>query len=238
MMRFLALILSVLAFAVEAKPLTVYFVRHGQTQWNLERRFQGSTSFTDINEKGVHQAEETRDGLRKAGLRFNRIYTSPYLRAKHTAEIIAGAFGQEPRIDERIREMCFGHYEGTFYKDGKYVDENFGFAFNDPEKYVAPPEAETYRAFIDRVGGFLEDELKPLEGTCDSVLVVAHSGVLRAMLVYLKDIPFADFWRVPQPNCCANVIVCENGRFRVAERGRSFTTETDPASSSLTKEHH
>ena len=73
----------------------------------------------------------------------------------------------------------------------------------------------------------------PLEGKAGRVLVVAHSGVLRAALVHLGDVPRDQFWKVPQPNCCVNVLVCENGAFRVKERAKSFAKTPDATTSSL-----
>ena len=89
------------AYAVRAWGMEVYFLRHGETSWNRAKILQGSIPYTDLTRKGVRMAEETAKGMLAAGIRFDRIYTSPYLRARHTAEILAaGGVGPAP-VEER-----------------------------------------------------------------------------------------------------------------------------------------
>ena len=88
--------------------MEVYFLRHGETEWNREKRIQGSTEWTDLTQEGVRAAEAARDGMLAAGLKFDRLYTSPYRRAIHTAQIIGVGLGLEPVVDRRLRELSFG----------------------------------------------------------------------------------------------------------------------------------
>ena len=90
--------------------MEVYFLRHGETEWNRERRIQGSTEWTDLTDDGVRLAEATRDGMIAAGLSFDRLYSSPYRRALHTAQIIGAGLGLEPMVDFRLREISVGPY--------------------------------------------------------------------------------------------------------------------------------
>ena len=101
--------------------MEVFFLRHGQTEWNRLRRIQGSTEWTDLSDDGVHDAEMARDGLLARGLSFDRLYSSPYRRAFHTAQIIGEGLGIEPVIDPRLREMSFGPYEGTSYDNDDWT---------------------------------------------------------------------------------------------------------------------
>ena len=141
------------------EPLDIYFLRHGETTWNRAGILQGSIAYTDLTERGVRMAEETASGLAAAGIRFDRIYSSPYLRAFHTAEIIAGTNCPAPVADARLREMCFGKYEGVRYKDA-WPDDNLRLFFEDPERYVpAGDGAESFRDVGSRLRDFLEDEL-------------------------------------------------------------------------------
>ena len=68
--------------------MEIYFLRHGETEWNKVHRIQGSTEWTDLTDEGVRLAEATRDGMLASGLSFGRIFSSPYRRALHTAQIL------------------------------------------------------------------------------------------------------------------------------------------------------
>lgn len=197
--------------------MNVSFMRHGRTEWNARHLLQGSNRDIDLNETGVAQVEATAEGMLKAGMRFDRVYTSPYRRAVHSAEILCAKLGGIPVADERIREMDFGEYEGTPYLDGGYLDDNIRAAFEDPRSYV-PRGGESHVQVMKRVRDFLEDELKPLEKKCDDVLVVAHGGVLHAVINVVLGLPVERFWDGRQSNCCVHRLKLENGSFTLEER--------------------
>lgn len=201
--------------------MTIAFIRHGQTEWNARHLLQGSNREIDLTEKGVQQVAAAAAGLKAAGYRFDRIYVSPYRRARHSAEILCAALGGEPVVDERVREMDFGDYEGTPYLDGGYVDDNIRAAFERPLDYV-PRGGESYAEVIGRIRGFLEDELKPLEEICERVLVVAHGGVLHAVVTNVLGLGADRFWEGRQCNCCVHLVELNNGVFTLKARNLSF----------------
>lgn len=202
--------------------MTVAFIRHGQTDWNARHLLQGSNAEIDLNEKGVAQVRSAADGMRRAGWSFDRVYVSPYRRARHTAEILCDAVGGTPVVDDRIREMDFGAYEGSTYLEGGYVDDNIRAAFEDPARYV-PREGESFASVLGRVKGFLEEELKPLEGTCENVLVVAHGGILHAVVTTVLGLGVDRFWEGRQSNCCVHLVDLTKGVFRLKERNLTLT---------------
>ncbi len=210
------------------EPLDIYFLRHGETTWNRAGILQGSIAYTDLTERGVRMAEETARGLAAAGIRFDRIYSSPYLRAFHTAEIIAGTNCPAPVADARLREMCFGKYEGVRYKDA-WPDDNLRLFFEDPERYIpAGDGAESFKAVGSRLRDFLEDELRPLAGKATRVLCVTHSLVLKSLVRELVGESASAAARATiQSNCCVHVVHYEKGKFTLRETGRLFY---DPAS--------
>ena len=226
--RFAAVLVAVLAMAGSFRAwaaIDIYFLRHGETTWNREKILQGSISHPDLTEKGVRMAEDTAKGMAAAGMQFGRIYTSPYRRARHTAELIAaGGVGPAPIDDARLREMCFGRYEGMKYGKGAYADDNLRCFFEEPDKYVPQGEgAETTEQVRARLRDFLENEVRPLDGKVASVLCVAHSLVLRALVRELAgdDAP-ASATKALQRNCCVHAVRYENGRFTLGETGRIF----------------
>lgn len=203
----------------------VYFLRHGQTTWNRAKILQGSVADTRLTPKGERMAEHTAAGLVAAGIAFDRAYTSPYLRARRTAELVtAGLKMPAAVVDPRLREMGFGKYEGLRYEKGAWPDDNLRRFFEDPETYVPQGEgAETIVQVRGRVRDFLENELKPLDGKVKRVLCVAHSLILGAVVRELSDgnVPEAAK-RAIQPNCCVHVVRYANGRFTLEETGRVF----------------
>lgn len=197
--------------------MNVYFLRHGQTDWNAANRIQGGIAEIDLNAEGVRQAEAVAEKLRLAGFRFDRVYSSPYRRAEHTAQIVCGRLGGTPITDGRIREISFGEYEGTPYLLGGFLDDNIRCAFEDPPAYV-PRGGESYVQILSRVRDFLDCELKPLENACENVLVVAHGGVLHAVVTTVLGLDISRFWEGRQRNCCIHQIGLTNGVFTLEQR--------------------
>ena len=182
---------------------------------------KGSNVEIDLNDEGVKQAEETAEGFRRAGLKFDRVYSSPYRRALHTAEIVCAGTGGTPVVDDRIREIGFGEYEGTPFFEAGFIDDNIRAAFEDPETYV-PRGGETYPQVLARVRNFLDFELKPLEDKCEKVLVTAHGGVLHAVVTLVLGLDVSRFGEGRQQNCCVHEIGLENGSFTLLERNADY----------------
>lgn len=198
--------------------MEIYFLRHGETEWNRDRRIQGSTEWTDLTDEGVRLAEAARDGMIAKGLAFDRLFSSPYRRALHTAQILGSGLGLAPIVDDRLREISFGPYEGTRYGEGLFADDNIRACFLDPPRYVARDGAEPFDAVLTRVRAFIEETLVPLAASCARVLVVAHGGILRTVLRLTAHLPLADFWKGPQPNCCAHVVTLAEGKLTLKAR--------------------
>lgn len=93
--------------------MDIYLIRHGETDWNKEKKLQGVTDIP-LNAYGIELAEKTAEGLKDVP--FDRIYTSPLIRAKKTAEIIRGNRPIDLVVKEELKEISFGDYEGHHYK--------------------------------------------------------------------------------------------------------------------------
>ena len=202
--------------------MEVFFLRHGETEWNAEKRIQGSTDWTDLTDAGVRVAEATRDGMRARGLTFDRLYSSPYRRALHTAQVLGAGLGLEPIVDRRLCEISFGPYEGTIYSEGRFADDNIRCCFQDPPRYVAPEGAESFDAVAARVKDFFDSELTPLAGRFTRVLAVAHGGILRTVLRLAAQIPLEEFWKGTQPNCCSHIVDLTGGHLSLKARSVVF----------------
>ena len=204
--------------------MDILFIRHGETDWNRALRIQGGIVEIDINARGVRQAMDSRDGLIAAGYRFDCAFASPYRRARHTAEILLEPHGLTATIDDRLHEINSGPYEGTSIN--AFADENIRAAFKDPPRYVPRPGGESFDTVADRVKDFLNTVIRPLEGQAQTVLVVAHGGILRTLTRLFDNRPLAEFWTADhQPNCCAHLVRCANGVLTLAKRSLLFYDE-------------
>ena len=91
---------------------TLYFTRHGETVWNVENKICGMTD-SPLTERGRQQARKLGEAVKASGVHIDEILYSPLSRAADTARAIAEATGIPARCEPRLREQCFGRYEGT-----------------------------------------------------------------------------------------------------------------------------
>lgn len=214
----------VLSLVVRA-DFEVYFLRHGETTWNRAHVLQGSISYSRLTSKGERMAAATAEGMSRAGIGFDRVYTSPLGRARQTAGfVVDGLRLPQATPDARLREMGFGKYEGMRYEKGHWQDDNLRRFFEDPETYVPMGAgAESLDQVQVRLRDFLDGELKPLDGKVSRVLCVTHAQVLKALERELTGsmVRLAG-GRVFQRNCGVHVVRYSNGRFTLGEVGRVF----------------
>ena len=164
----------------------IYYIRHGETQWNADGRLQG-TQDTALNELGLKQAVQAGHILGELLARDNRdksqlpYVSSPLLRSRTTMELMRGALALPPKeyaTDDRLREIGYGKWEGFTLVEMQAADPVF-FAKRLADKWrVAPEGGETYEAVQRRMSGW------HAEVRADTV-VVAHGGTARALMVAL-----------------------------------------------------
>ncbi len=198
--------------------MNIYLLRHGETNANKEGRIQGRVDIP-LNEYGIELACITRDGVRKEGIVFDKIYSSPLIRAVQTATIVKGDMElHQITLDDRIVEMGFGKCESMLIRDIKENDENINIrrCFTAPSQYIAKDGAESYEEILARAKDFLENEIKPLEGKYENVLVVCHGAMIRALLLAVNGWDIDRYWEIHQPNCCMNRLTLEDGEFAIS----------------------
>lgn len=155
---------------MSSESLEIWFIRHGQTDWNIERRIQGATD-RELNETGRRQAQLL--GERLKGLGFDAVWSSDLKRARETAEI---AFpGRVISVDERLREMHAGEHEGIVIAELSAEAAAVRAALTGGDSAAAPPGGESYRDVIGRVRAWLRE--LPASGR---VAAVVHGGVIQA----------------------------------------------------------
>ena len=191
--------------------MKIYIIRHGETFFNERGLLQGWTD-NDLNGVGTALAEETGKALK--GVRFDAVFSSPLIRARHTAELVLRESGNTCPIipDDRIKEISIGGYEGKPYAKG--TDSLTDAYFADPFTAPAFPGGEHVNDVIKRTQDFLKELAQKDYKT---VLVSTHGCAMRCMLNFLYSDP-SDFWhgRVP-PNCAVNIVEANGGVIRLAE---------------------
>ena len=191
--------------------MKMYIIRHGQTPWNARKCLQGRSD-VDLNENGIYLAELTGKALRD--VTFDMAFTSPLIRAKHTAQcILAGR--KVPIIeDERLIEISFGIYEGCCYaEENRQVPqqwiENF---FHAPQDYVAAPGGESLDDVEKRTRNFMEDICSRKELQDKTILVSTHGCALRGLLNSIRESNREDYWHGGvSKNCAVSIVTCNRG---------------------------
>jgi broad specificity phosphatase PhoE len=173
----------------------IYLVRHGETEWNRTRRYQG-WSDSPLTERGLAQAEGIGRLLcslpeaRSAGL-----VASPIGRARHTAEIIRKCLGRsEPlRFDKRLREISLGSWDGLDRAEIEALRPGIFDGEGYYNWYFTTPDGETYEVFAGRVGAWLA------EAGDGPQIVVTHGVVTRVLRGLYAGLPRAEAIRLPVP---------------------------------------
>lgn len=163
-----------------APPLI--FVRHGETDWNVAGRLQGQTD-TPLNPKGRDQADAVGRTLAGAfpDLSGHVFVASPLERASETMRRVRRGLGLDPEafaVDDRLKEMTFGRWEGSTFADIR-IREPAVMKARDADRWGhRPPGGESYQDVADRFAEFLAG----LEGPA---VVVSHGGVARVALALI-----------------------------------------------------
>lgn len=201
--------------------MEIYIVRHGETLWNKEKRLQGRTDI-DLNENGRELAKKTGEALMDT--RIDRIYASPLKRARETAELIRNGRDIEIRTDDRLKELCFGSFEGQdFSKLIRDESLTFRYFFKQPELYVPSPDAETLEQLIARAGNFMQEEIEPLADTCERVMIVAHGALNKGIMSYIKGHGIDAFWSGGlQQNCNVIIVDYTDGNYTIIDETKLF----------------
>lgn len=156
-----------------------YFLRHGETQYNLERRFQGTID-VPLNENGVEQAKRAAEIL--AGKGFTRIVSSPANRVLKTASFTAEVSGAPMHIDADLMEFNVGSFEGRDIIETKRahgLDEDASFMT------ILPHDADNWHEFVPRICASVRRWTD--KHSQETLLIAAHGLVFRALTLALAD---------------------------------------------------
>lgn len=172
--------------------LRLFLIRHAQTLWNRDRRYQGWQD-SPLSDVGRAQAEAVARALAKEPLKA--VYASTLGRARETAEAIAAPHGLSVRPEADFREMAFGEWEGLCFDDCKAQDpDRYRLWAEEPHRFVPPGEGETLDAVRTRVLAGLERMRR--EHDDQSVCLVAHGISARIIILEALGLPLDRIWSI------------------------------------------
>ncbi|MCJ7666301.1 MAG: alpha-ribazole phosphatase [Actinobacteria bacterium] len=185
----------------------LFLIRHGQTSWNVEGRYQGDHDI-ELNQVGIKQAKLAAKYLSK--VEFSNIYSSPLKRTLYTAEAIKGRRDLRVEVREDLKEMNFGRWEGMkFLEIARQYHQDYQDWLEDPYNN-RPTGGENFREITARATAGIDRIVSEnIDGS--SVAVVTHGGVILSLLVYWLQIPLPRWKSIIQRQGAINIAVIDKG---------------------------
>ncbi len=167
----------------------IYFVRHGQTVWNVENKICGKSD-SPLTEKGHAQAVETGKKILEMGIKADMILCSPLSRARDTAQHISEVTGIPMREEPRLIEQNFGKYEATARN---------GMEFQEAKKQFLNRygDGESMFQLAQRIYNLLDD----LKADGGDYILVAHNGIARVVNSYFYEMTNDEYAAFGIRNC-------------------------------------
>ncbi|HEY2495154.1 MAG TPA: histidine phosphatase family protein [Paenibacillus sp.] len=175
-----------------AVTLELLLMRHGKTQWNVDKRYLGNSNISITREARAELIPLRRQLI---GRTFSKVVCSDLKRCRESLAFVAPELLDVVVYDNRLREMDFGDWEGKTYEELKVLP--LYCEWLDHPQTVFPPNGETWDFFQARIKDFL-NSLIPLaledgrDRTTPSVFVVTHGGVIRQLIT--MSVPQLSFW--------------------------------------------
>lgn len=196
----------------------VLIIRHGQTDWNVEKRLQGHSDIP-LNEKGIEQALALSESLKDE--KIDAIFSSDLQRALRTAQEIAKWHQLPVQVDVAFRERSYGAFEGLSREEIKtrYPESHAAWYAADPDHVFPEGErvAESIRNFHNRAINALYKIAKPYVGK--KIALVAHFGIIESAFRVARKIPIDVRSRVPVLNTSINRFLIQENDIELLKWG-------------------
>ena len=195
--------------------LRLYLVRHGQTEWNVQKRMQGWGDST-LTEQGVNNAIAL--GKKLEDVEFVAAYTSTSERTIETAKLIIDKRNLAINTNEDLREIHLGEWEGKTLEEIKvFYPEQYKYFWGNPAFYE-PADGETFEQLLNRAIKILNHIIsKHKDG---NILVITHSVILKSLLMHIKRKSIKDLWAPPFiHDTSLSILEIENGVYRLITEG-------------------
>lgn len=189
--------------------MELYIIRHGKTIWNSKNKLQGTTDIP-LEKEGIFAAQKLGKELEE--INFDKIFSSPLIRAYETAKFIAGNRKIEIIKDDRLKEISFGEFEGFTYKKMEEMGTPYKNFFTNPAEYLPPPKGETLENVCIRAKDFIQSEIEPFYSKYKRIMIVAHGAVNKGIMCYIQNHGIKDFWKDGLQQNCQALIFTFDGK--------------------------
>ncbi len=212
-------------------PTVVVLIRHGETDWNVEGRYQGQAD-PPLNARGEAQAKALAERLAADGVRPAVVYASPLRRAWRTAEVVAHRLRVPLRPEPRLREIHLGAWQGVLASEIARRWPGLFHRWQTQPWQVRPPGGETLAEVQQRVLAAVDEILTRHAG--QTVALVAHRLPLLFIKMRYQDLDPQAVHRVPVPNADYETLaVYPDGRAETLHRPQMTPDADAPASKAL-----
>jgi alpha-ribazole phosphatase len=186
--------------------MKLYLVRHGATEYNLKRFYQG-WSDTALCAEGIQQCEHLREKLSR--VHFDAVISSPLRRAVHSAQLISGLNPDQIRIEAGLKEFHFGLWEGLKPQEAERLYPEEWRAWTGDWMSCGPPRGEVFREFYWRVKDCFTGLIT--NNPAETLLVVSHDGPLKVIAGVLLRLPPEGYWSFAFESGCYSLFeVCQD----------------------------
>ena len=183
--------------------MRILLARHGETSWNTEGRHQGQSCDVPLSEAGLTQAKALAGRL--LGEPIARAVSSPLLRARQTAEIALGERAGMLSVDSGFMEISHGEWEGRLASEIRETHPELQQAWRETPHVVRLPGGESFQEVQDRAWAALCLASEGL-GEADTLLLVSHDGVNRALICQVLGLPLSRVWSFRQAPTGLNLL--------------------------------
>lgn len=181
-------------------------VRHGETEVNARGQTHKTNDSATLTELGITQMKVTAKRLKEFGV--SKIICSDEKRAIESATIIAEKIGIELSTDKDLRERNWGELEGKPWTEIKIILDKMKLE----QRYTyIPPKGESWQSFEDRIYKAIDGIIKNSDE--QTILVVTHGGVIRALIPKLLDLPKEGSFKYDPDNASITIVNYENGKY-------------------------
>lgn len=178
--------------------MSILFARHGETDWNIAKRVQGTTDIP-LNENGVKQTEFLCDNLEKENVNLCRICSSCQIRALITAEIVGARFNVPVKVISGLEEMNFGLFEGHTWDEISTLYPDELRKWQSDKRYNKAPKGESYQNLLERLFSALDQIMEEVQDDIDlgrDVLILTHGTVILSLLTLKYELDFGTSYTV------------------------------------------
>ena len=172
---------------MDGDHINLYFIRHGETDYNVEGRFIG-VSDQPLNENGIEQAKKTGLLLKQISPEYDLILTSPLKRAAETANIIAQVIDSNIPVvyEELLKERDYGVFEGKTEKEINQICPEVIAQYRRDKPNTRPPNGELAEAVENRIKTLMTEKIINEYKELKNIILVTHLNPIRAVLLLLK----------------------------------------------------